>query len=171
MTKEITLNAIDGDTSLISVTLNGFAKTTDIVVRQEQSGTKAWHKDGKEIALPKKRYTLSSTAGKQELADDLDEMGLLGKHYSVWRSFSDAEYSEHKSIDLSVCYEDSFDVGDFLNDQDALEAVEAIQSKHDEAACEALKEAGFDGSLGGDGPCYCAHLFREEEDEDVQVEL
>lgn len=172
MTKEITLNALDGNTNLISVTLNGFAKTTDIVVRQEADGTKAWYKScGEEIVLPKTRYTLSSLTGKQELADDLEEMGLLGKHYSVYRSFSNAEWAEHKSIDLSVYYEDSFDVGDFLNDADAIEAVELIQSKHDEAACEALEEAGFDGSLGGDGPCYAAHLYREEEDEDVQVEL
>ena len=169
MTKTITLLALDGNTSEVS--LNGTMTPTGICIRQCENGTEAWvRKAGKDIALPKSRYTLSSKAGVQELADDLDELGLLGKHYYVRGSFQSAEWTEHKSIDLSVYYEDTFDVGDFLSDEDALEATEVIQSEHDEAACCALKEAGFDDDLGGDAPCYVAHLFREDADEDVQIE-
>ena len=169
MTKTITLLALDGNTSEVS--LNGTMTPTGICVRQCENGTEAWvRKTGKAIALPKTRYTLSNKAGVQELADDLDEMGLLGKHYYVRGSFQSAEWTEHKSIDLSVYYEDSFDVGDFLSDEAAIEATAVIQSEHDEAACCALKEAGFDDDLGGDAPCYVAHLFREDADEDVQIE-
>ncbi len=172
MTKEIELWVIDGNTSEIAVLLNGTMVSARLCVRQEQSGTKAWNKKtGKEIALLKNRYRLCDAEGKQELADDLEELGLLGKHYYVRGSFQSAEWTEHRSIDLSVYYEDSFDVGDFLSDEAAIEATSVIQSEHDEAACCALKEAGFDDDLGGDGPCYAAHLYRSEEDEDVRVEL
>lgn len=172
MTKEIELYAVCQDTSEIGVYLNGFMKHTGLMVRQEQDGTKVWNrKSGKTVFDPKKHYTLSNEEGRQEFADDLDEMGLLGKHYYVRGSFQSAEWAEHKSIDLSGCYEDSFDVGDFLTDEEAIEAVEEIQSEHDEAACQMLKEEGFDDDLGGDGPCYAAHLYRSEEDEDVRVEL
>lgn len=170
--KEIELYAVCQGTSEIAVRLNGFMKHTGLHVCQEKDGTKLWNrKNGKTVFAPKKHYTLSNEQGRQEFADDLEALGLLGKHYYVRGSFRSAEWAEHKSIDLSGCYEDSFDVGDFLTDEEAIEAVENIQSEHDEAACQMLREAGFDDDLGGDGPCYAAHLYREEEDEDVQVEL
>ena len=58
-----------------------------------------------------------------------------------------------------------------LTDADAIEAAEEIQTEHDMEASKVFKEAGFDDDLGGDGPCYAAHLYRSEEDEDVRVEL
>ena len=176
MTKEIILwvAPFDSASSIIGVRLNNEIDWTytNLAVRQEHEKTYVWnYQTGLEVLMPRTRYTLSNDGGQKQLADDLDEMGLLGKHYYVRGSFQSAEWTEHRSIDLSVYYEDTFDVGDFLSDEDALEATAVIQSEHDEAACCALKEAGFDDDLGGDGPCYAAHLYRSEEDEDVRVEL
>ena len=70
-----------------------------------------------------------------------------------------------------ACYADCFDLGEFLTDADAIEAAEEIQTEHDMEASKVFEEAGFDDDLGGAGACYTAHLFREEEDEDVQVEI
>ncbi len=171
MTKEIELWVIDGNTSEIAVRLNGTMVSARLCVRQEQSGTKAWNKKtGKEIALPKNRYRLCDAEGKQELADDLEELGLLGKSYFVWNAFNSAEW-HNTAISISGYYEDRFDVGEFLTDKEAIEAVEEIQSEHDNNASAALEDAGYSGDLGGDGPCYAAHLYRSEEDEDVRVEL
>ena len=95
---------------------------------------------------------------------------MTKKHYYVWNSFRDAEW-HNTQIDVSGCYQDNFDVGDFETDAEAIDAVEEIQTEHDMEASAALEEAGYSGDLGGDGPCYAAHLYRSEEDEDVRVEL
>ncbi len=92
------------------------------------------------------------------------------KHYYVFNSFNDAEWHNF-SIGVSYYYEDSFDVGEFVSDAEAIEAVERLQAKHDNAASKALVEAGYDGDLGTDGPCYVNHLYRKEDDgNDVKVE-
>lgn len=172
MKKTIRLYTVNQNTDNVAVCFErDMPKFTDIMVRQEAEGTKAWHKDGKEITLPRKRYTLSNFEGQQELGEDLEALGLIGRKYIVKDSFSNAEYSEHKSVDLSVYYRDSFELGEFLTDAEAIEACSDAQYEDDSAAMEALRELGFDDDLGGDSPCYCAHLFREGEYEDEQVEL
>lgn len=97
---------------------------------------------------------------------------MTKKHYYVWNSFGNAEW-HNTPIAVSRCYQDNFDVGDFETDAEAIEAVELIQSEHDNEASKRLEEAGYSGDLGGDGPCYAANLYRVEgEDEkDVRVEL
>lgn len=173
MTKQITLYFIDANTSEIAVSFDGIQRhLTGIVVRQEQDGTKAWHKaTGKSIKLPKNRYPLGLESDWTALAHDLDALGLLGHKYRVVNSFSSASWGEHRSVDLQSCYRDSFELGEFLTDAQAIEACESAQFADDTAAEEALKEAGFDSDLGTDGACYVAHLFREEADgSETQVE-
>ena len=176
MTKTIEIFSVCQGTSEIGVCLNGFMKHTGLMVRQEKDGTKVWNrKSGKTVFDPKKHYTLSNDKGRQELADDLEAIGLLGKSYYVWKAVQNAEpfNTGDDSVDREAmaCYADCFDLGEFLTDADAIEAAEEIQTEHDMEASKVFEEAGFDDDLGGAGACYTAHLFREEEDEDVQVEI
>lgn len=53
------------------------ATDTGIRFRQEQSGTKVWHKSGVEIKMPKTRYTFADGRGDQAFLNDLQTMGLI----------------------------------------------------------------------------------------------
>lgn len=97
------------------------------------------------------------------------------KKYFVWKAVENAEQfrtgdgvTDRRAMQ---CYEDCIDVGEFLTDKEAIEAVQELQRKADENARQVLASAGFSDDLGGCGASYVAHLFREEVDGDVQVEL
>lgn len=177
MTKTIELYAVCQGTGRIAVRLSGtdFEEFTSLHIRQEMEGTKMWDcNTGKEIALPKNRYRLCDDIGLRELAYDLDKMGLLGLSYYVKDAVINAEPfntgDECLDDQLMSCYEDTFYLGDFLTDKDAIEAAKSRQSDDDDEAILILEDAGF-SDIGASGACYPAHLFRlNPDDTETQVE-
>lgn len=86
-------------------------------------------------------------------------------HYYVKNSFDSAESSGTKiDDDLLDCYEDSFVVGDFETDEEAVKATLEKQSADDEKAYNLLEKAGYESGLGTGGPSYIANLYKQNDD-------
>lgn len=86
-------------------------------------------------------------------------------HYYVKNAFDSAESSGTRIDDeLLDCYEDSFVVGDFETDEEAVKATLEKQSDDDEKAYNLLEKAGYESGLGTGGPSYVANLYKEDAD-------
>ena len=93
-------------------------------------------------------------------------------HYYVKDSFNSAESSGTRIDDeLLDCYEDSFVVGEFETDEEAVKATLEKQSADDEKAYNLLEKAGYESGLGTGGPSYLANLYKQNDDStEVAVE-
>lgn len=69
------------------------------------------------------------------------------------------------SAEAMKSYEDDFVLGSFASDEEALEAVSARQSADDADASETM--GGIELTAG---PCYAAHIYRIEGDDEINVE-
>lgn len=78
-------------------------------------------------------------------------------------NYNDASL-EHK---MQECYHDSFEIGEFDNDKDALEKVTEIQNSHDDLAIKVLNESLPDAVLEG-GPCYANCVYKEVEESNLE---
>ena len=86
-------------------------------------------------------------------------------HYYVKDSFNSADsFGTDIEQDLLSCYEDSFDVGEFESDEDAVKATLEKQSADDEKAYNLLEKAGYESGLGTGGPSYVANLYKQNDD-------
>ena len=85
--------------------------------------------------------------------------------YYVKNSFDSADsFGTDIERELMDCYENSFDVGEFESDDEAVKATLERQSHDDLQAAKLLEEAGFESGLGSGGQSYTANLYRLEDD-------
>lgn len=171
--KELVLYYIDGSTAQITIDFDTVQQTySNLMVRQERDGTRVWNrKTGENVEMPRKRYTLSSKEGQQQLLDDLESLGLAGKHYSVSNAIRDSDSfgtrNSQLEDELMSCYENDFDLGWFF-DLETLEAeVDRCQSRDDLKAQEVLEAHGIRSGLEG-GPCYYANVWCDDDDKQVE---
>ena len=85
--------------------------------------------------------------------------------YYVKNSFNSADsFGTDIDGELMDCYDNSFDVGEFETDEEAVKATLEKQSADDEKANNQLEKAGYESGLGTGGPSYVANLYKQNDD-------
>lgn len=75
---KLILYYIDGNTSSISIDYGNTIVDTGLVVGQKQEGTRVWYrKNGELLNMPKNRYSLAFSAGKEQFLADLETIGAI----------------------------------------------------------------------------------------------
>ena len=174
MEKKIVLNSIKPNAYGIAIDFGtGEGRDSGLIIEQKEGKSFVSHrKTGEQEEMRKEFYNIETEEGRQELLDDLNRYGLAGKHYSVSHAIRNADpfsfTDEALDRELLWCYEDSFDLGWFFNTDDVLEEVDRLQREADDEALKVLESHEITCGLGGEGPCYAADVWCDDDDEQVE---